>query len=147
MSNSISNSILSALSQNPTPESPENQGGLEAENPTPVSPPTGLTYQELPSGAVEQEYTSLECQLFSRKTEPRVGRRHVYVYDVIYDGETIVTGSPDPDCDLARALLARGITGKVILGGRTFIDIEKAAKLRTSESTDRRSRFVPYVRP
>ena len=34
--------------------------------------------------------------------------------------------------DLARALLARGITGKVILGNRTIIDIEAAAKLRTA---------------
>ena len=79
-----------------------------------------------------------------RKTPPIPGRRHVYVYDVIYDGETIVTGSPDPDFDLARALLARGITGKVRLGGRTLIDIEKAAKLRTSEPSDRRSRFVKW---
>jgi len=64
---------------------------------------------------------------------------------VVFDGETIVSGSPDPDFDLARALLARGITGKVILGGRTIIDIEKAAKLRTSEPSGRRARFVPYV--
>jgi hypothetical protein len=74
-----------------------------------------------------------------------VGRGHVYVYDVIFDGETIVTGSPDPDFDLARALLARGMTGKVRLGGRTLINIEKAAKLRTCEASGRRARFVPYV--
>jgi len=95
--------------------------------------------------APAQEYTTLEAHLIVRRTKPIPGRRHVYVYDVIYDGETIVTGSPDPDFDLARALLARGITGKVILGRRTLIDIEKAAKLRTSEPSDRRARFIPYV--
>lgn len=101
--------------------------------------------------APRQAYASLECQLFPRKTEPRAGRRYVYVYEVTFDGETIVTGSPDPDFDLARALLARGITGKVTLVDgatgkpRTLIDIEKAAKLRTAKSSDRRSRFVPYV--
>ena len=96
--------------------------------------------------APRQEYTTLECLLIPRKTPPRPERRHVYVYDVVFEGETIVTGSPDPDSDLARVLLARGITGKVRLGGaRTIIDIEAAAKLRTAETSDRRSRFVPYT--
>ena len=60
----------------------------------------------------------------------------------------VVSGSPDPEFDLARALLARGLTGKVtVLDGwkvRTIVDIEKAAKLRTTEPAARRSRFVPY---
>ena len=99
--------------------------------------------------APRQEYTTLECLLIPRKTPPRPERRHVYVYDVVFEGETIVTGSPDPDFDLARALLARGITGKVRLfhgdKPRTIINIEAAAKLRISEPCDRRSRFVPYA--
>ena len=97
-----------------------------------------------PSGAVAGEYTTLECHLIVRRTPPFPKRRHVYVYDVVFDGEIIVTGSPDPDFDLARVLLARGITGKVRLGNRTIIDIETAAKLRTAEFADRRSRFIPY---
>jgi predicted RecB family nuclease len=78
----------------------------------------------------------------------RIGRRHVYLYDVVFDGQTVVNGSPDPEFDLALALLARGLTGKVTVldGGkvRTILDIEKAAKLRTTEPAARRSSFVPY---
>ena len=79
----------------------------------------------------------------------QAGRRHVYVYDVVFDGETIVTGSPDPEPDLARALLARGITGTItVFEGkkpRTIVNIEGAAKIRTSEPCDRRSRFVRHA--
>src|SRR6476619_3572208 len=59
--------------------------------------------------------------------------RHWYAYDVVFDGETIVTDSRDPEHDLARALLARGIKGKVTLHDgptrkpRTVVNIEKAA--------------------
>jgi hypothetical protein len=41
--------------------------------------------------------------------------RHWYAYDVVFDGEIIVTDSRDPEHDLARALLARGIKGNVTL--------------------------------
>ena len=34
-------------------------------------------------------------------------------WNVEFDGELIVENSKDPECDTARALLARGITGKV----------------------------------
>ena len=33
-----------------------------------------------------------------------------YVYSVIYDGKLLVERSRDPECDAARALLAKGIT-------------------------------------
>ena len=123
-------------------ETLENQGALEAENSTPVSP-TGPEYREQASEGPWGAETTLKAHLIVRKTRPIPRRRHVYVYDVVFEGETIVAGSPDPDFDLARALLARGITGKVILGNRTIIDIEAAAKLRTAEFSDRRSRFIP----
>jgi hypothetical protein len=61
-------------------------------------------------------------------------------YNVAFEGEIIVERSRDPETDLARALLARGHTGKVtMLDGatgkpRTIIDIEKAAKVRTVET-------------
>ena len=61
-------------------------------------------------------------------------------YNVVFEGEIIVERSRDPETDLARALLARGHTGKVtMLDGatgkpRTIIDIEKAAKVRTVET-------------
>jgi hypothetical protein len=63
----------------------------------------------------------------------------VYFYDVLVDGELIVEGSSDPECDLARALLARGVTGVVTVfdgvsgRSRTFVNIEKAANLTVRE--------------
>jgi hypothetical protein len=62
-------------------------------------------------------------------------------YSVEFDGDLIVEGSRDPEHDLARALLARGLTGKVTMldantgKPRTIIDIEKAAKLTMSEES------------
>jgi hypothetical protein len=59
--------------------------------------------------------------------------RHWYAYDLVFAGEKVVSDSRDPDHDLARALLARGINGKVTLHdrntgkARTIIDIEKTA--------------------
>jgi hypothetical protein len=56
-------------------------------------------------------------------------------------------GSRDPECDVARALLARRITGKLTMveantgKPRTIIDIERAAKLTVKEGA---LRFVPY---
>jgi hypothetical protein len=61
-------------------------------------------------------------------------------YDVTFNGETVVKGSRDPETDFARALLAKGITGKVKVidantgKHRTTVNIEKAAKLRTVEA-------------
>ena len=60
-------------------------------------------------------------------------------YDVSFDGEIIVKGSRDPEPDLARALLAKGITGTIAVHDantgkhRSTVDIEKAAKVRTEE--------------
>jgi hypothetical protein len=51
-----------------------------------------------------------------------VGGRDGYRYSVICRGELIVDRSRDPECDAARALLARGITGKLtMLDGKTGI--------------------------
>ena len=66
--------------------------------------------------------------------------RHGRLWDVEFDNEMLVVGSRDPEFDLARALLARGVTGSVtILDGKTrkprttITDIEKAAGLSTEE--------------
>jgi hypothetical protein len=67
----------------------------------------------------------------------KAGVRYNGRYCVEFDGDLIVEDSRDPETDLARALLARGITGlvKVIDANtkmhRTTVDIENAAKLRT----------------
>jgi len=70
-----------------------------------------------------------------------------YRYSVIFRGKLLVARSTDPECDAARALLARGITGKLtMLDGktgrpRTVIDIERAAQLCVKEGP---LRFAPY---
>ena len=78
-----------------------------------------------------------------RKVEvPYTGR---YVVD--FDGETVVKGSRDPETDLARALLAKGITGTVMVMNantgthRTTVNIEAAAKLCVKEGP---LRFAAY---
>jgi hypothetical protein len=72
-----------------------------------------------------------------RKEGVRYGGRYI----VEFDGDLIVEGSRDPEHDLARALLSRGITGKVTMldantgKPRTIIDIERAAHLTMSEES------------
>jgi hypothetical protein len=69
-----------------------------------------------------------------------VGGKAGYVYSVIHDGKLLVERSRDPECDAARALVAKGFTGNLtMLDGktgvpRTIIDIEKAAKLTVEET-------------
>jgi hypothetical protein len=72
-----------------------------------------------------------------------------YVYSVVCDGKLLVERSRDPECDAARALLAKGISGTLTLCDgktgmpRTIIDIEKAARL-TVEETGNAPRFRKY---
>jgi hypothetical protein len=92
-------------------------------------------------------------ELFARRTEPRPGRRYVYLYDVLLDGELIVEGSSDPECDLARALLARGVTGVVTVfdgassRSRTLVNIERAANLTVREDRGKGPCFTKYRTP
>src|SRR6476620_5097118 len=66
---------------------------------------------------------------------------HPPVYEKGRGGEIIIVGSRDPEHDLARTLLARGLTGKVTMldantgKPRTVVDIEKAVKLCVSEES------------
>jgi hypothetical protein len=68
-------------------------------------------------------------------------------WHVEFNGEMVVVGSRDPEPDLARVLLARGYTGTVIVldsvtrTARTFVNIEKAAKVCSKEGP---LRFAPY---
>jgi hypothetical protein len=68
-------------------------------------------------------------------------------YNVVVAGKLLVKRSRDPECDAARALLAKGLKGKVtIFDGntgrpRTIINIEKAAKVCVKEGP---LRFAPY---
>ena len=61
-------------------------------------------------------------------------------WNVEFDGELIVENSKDPECEAARVLLARGITGKVtcrptrsLASPRLTFDIEKLSKLKIEE--------------
>lgn len=62
------------------------------------------------------------------------GGKAGYLYDVQYAGELIVAGSRDPEHDLARALLVRGVTGLIELvhgesgKPRTFVNVVPAAR-------------------
>ncbi len=72
-----------------------------------------------------------------------------YRFSVIFQGKLLVERSRDPECDAARALLAKGITGKLtMLDGktgkpRTIVDIERAARLTVEEGPNG-PRFVKY---
>jgi hypothetical protein len=76
----------------------------------------------------------------------QAGRR----YDVEFEGEVLVRGSRDEACDFARALLARGITGSVmILDGssgrpRYIVNIEAAARLTVREDSRKGPCFVKW---
>ena len=70
-----------------------------------------------------------------------VGGHDGYRYSVLFEGKLLVENSRDPECDAARALVAKGITGKLTMCDgktgkpRTIIDIEKAAQLTVSEES------------
>ena len=74
-------------------------------------------------------------QSFGVRPHPLHDRRYL----VLVDGKLPVKNPRDPECDAARALLARGYTGKLTLCDgktgipRTIIDIEKAARLTVKE--------------
>ena len=82
-----------------------------------------------------------------------VGVAAGYVYSVIHNGKPLVKHSRDPECDAARALLAKGITGKLVMCDgktgvpRTIINIEKAAGLQVTEERRDGLRFRRYVIP
>jgi hypothetical protein len=74
-------------------------------------------------------------------------------YCVRYAGETLIAATRCPEFDAARALLARGITGRLEVWrpGAAFpamiLDIVKAATLTVREDERRRPEIVPWVAP
>ena len=71
------------------------------------------------------------------------------LYNVTFQGDLVLEGCRDPECDLARILQARGYTGTVTMldsrtgKPRTIINIEKAARV-TAEEGPNGPRFVKY---
>jgi hypothetical protein len=88
--------------------------------------------------------------LIVHRTEPRPARAHVYIYSMEFEGEIVVERSVDAACDLARALLARGLTGHVKVihketgQHRYTVNIEKAAKVTVREDARVGPRFVKW---
>lgn len=72
------------------------------------------------------------------------------LYNVLHNGELIVERSRDPEFDACRALLAKGITGRLLMcDGKTgmprmYLDIEKAAKLTVREDRSTSPRLVKW---
>ena len=54
-------------------------------------------------------------QMRARLHPQWVGGRDGYRYSVLFEGQLLVDRSRDPECDAARALVAKGITGKLTM--------------------------------
>jgi hypothetical protein len=74
-------------------------------------------------------------------------------YRVTYLGKTLIGSARDPEYEACRALLAKGVKGKMVtyspgsLVPRTRIDIESGAQLTIIENTNegpRRARYRPH---
>ena len=80
-----------------------------------------------------------------------IGGRSGYAWSVLYEGELLVSRSTTPEFDAARALLAKGVTGKLtLLDGKTgrprlTLDIEKCAKLTVRDDRRRGPCFVKWT--
>jgi hypothetical protein len=70
-------------------------------------------------------------------------------YNIVFQGDLILERSRDPECDLARVLEARGLSGTVTMVSgktgrpRTIINIATAAKLSAEEGPNG-PRLVKY---
>jgi hypothetical protein len=108
-------------------------------------------YQETPFQAPRCYPTPLTAYLTANRPLEGNHRESWYLYDVEFDGELIVKNSKDAECDAARALLAKGITGKITVVDaktgkpRTIVNIEKAAKVTVSETQSHGPRFVKWT--
>lgn len=94
---------------------------------------------------------TVRCSLIA-KPPSRQGRQrdNWYLYDVSLGGKVIVADSADPETDLARALMAQGITGVVeIFDDRTGkprsrVNIEAASKVTFREDRRRGPHRQPW---
>ena len=88
-------------------------------------------------------------EMLTARLHPIKPKKGGEVSSVIFRGKLLVERSKQPECDAARALLAKGITGKLtLLDGKTgkpriVIDIEQLAHLTVEEGPNG-PRFVKY---
>ena len=84
------------------------------------------------------------------KSDPGSERDNYYLYDVVFNGETIVSDSRVPEFDACRVLLARSHTGTLVLAdavtgkNRLSLDIERGAKLTVREDQNRAPRLAKW---
>src|SRR6185436_12613769 len=115
-----------------------------------VNASTSSEYQETPFQAPRCHPTPLTAYLTANRPPEGNHRESWYLYDVEFDGEVIVKNSKDAECDAARVLLSRGISGKITMVDaktgkpRTIVNIEKAAKVTVSETRSHGARFVKW---
>src|SRR5262245_18802295 len=105
--------------------------------------------QALPTALADHRATH-RAFLVPLKPDPGRERDNYYLYDVAYQGETIVSGSRIPEFDACRALLARCLTGTLVLAdavtgkNRLSLDIERGAKLTVREDQNRAPRLAKW---
>jgi hypothetical protein len=80
-----------------------------------------------------------------------LAREDGYLYDIVFDGETIIHRDRLPEHNAARVLVARGLKGKLVfLDAKTgkerliFDDIETAAKWTVLENKNQGPRLVRW---
>ena len=103
------------------------------------------------AGCVMDARVTVQCRLIT-KPPSRQGRQRDswYLYDVTFGGKVIVADSADPETDLARALMAQGITGVVEIFDdstgkpRSRVNIEAASKVRFREDRRRGPHRQPW---
>jgi len=108
-------------------------------------------YQEAPFEVPRCHPTPLTAYLTANRPPEGNHRESWYLYDVEFDGEVIVRNSKDAECDAARVLLARGVTGMITMVDgntgkpRTIVNIGKASKATVSETLSHGPRFVKWT--
>lgn len=116
------------------------------------TPPSEMSGAAKTKVTEDQHHTpkqpTLQAFVHVHKTEP--GRQHCYLYSMEFNGEIVVDHSVDAATSLARALLAKGLTGhcKVIHKEsgqhRYTINIKNTAKIMTCENASRGPCFVKF---
>jgi hypothetical protein len=104
-----------------------------------------------PFRAVRGQGKTLNAYLTARSPSRQGSDRDdYYLYDLAIDGEAIVTGSRTPEFDACRILLARGLTGNLVVFDagtrklRLTVDIEAGAKLTVLENRKHGPRLAKW---
>jgi hypothetical protein len=108
----------------------------------PVAEKRVYTHLQTPSGAVRSTNIALNALLVAKKPSQEGNKRnHNYHYDVVLDGEVIVSDAWEPCFEACRVLRNRGITGSITFMDSetlkprlTIKDIEKGAGLAVKET-------------